>query len=230
MNSFPQLSGEPADAFEQLLLHRDFGPSRQFSQTANVVGCSESTLRRRAEQWNWFERLAEYDSGMLHQASEARTKDDFERYKHQLEAFRQEQLARARTVGDRAEELLEMVEHSVSHHLEAGTILQGREIPSVMAAACKALEGAMNIEATALGVAQLMDEIPGCCRLRCSFGQRLRSSRKGPGRDQNRLTTCTSAETTTNQWRTAEFLCFSKLSQGNPVQPPDGPAGSSWRS
>ena len=98
---------------------------------------------------------------MLQQASEARTKEDLERYKHQLEAFRQEQLARARTVGDRAEELLGMVERSVRHHLEAGTVLQGRELPSVMAAACKALEGAMNIEATALGVAQLLEEFPG---------------------------------------------------------------------
>ena len=159
MNSFPQLPGEPADAFEQLLLHRDFGPSRQFSQTADVVGCSESTLRRRADQWNWVERLADYDSGMLQQASEARTKEDLERYKHQLETFRQEQLARARFVGDRAEELLAMVERSVRHHLEAGTILQGRELPSVMAAACKALEGAMNIEATALGVAGLLEDL-----------------------------------------------------------------------
>ena len=59
MNSFPQLPGEPADAFEQLLLHRDFGPSRQFRHTADVMGCSESTLLRRAEQWDWVERLAE---------------------------------------------------------------------------------------------------------------------------------------------------------------------------
>ena len=161
MTSFPQLPGEPADAFEQLLVHRDFGPSRQFSQTADVVGCSESTLRRRAEQWSWVERLADYDSGMLQQASEARTKEDLERYKQQLEMFRQEQLARARFVGGRAEELLAMVERSVRHHLEAGTVLQGRELPSVMAAACKALEGAMNIEATALGVAQLLDEFRG---------------------------------------------------------------------
>ena len=159
MKSFPQLAGEPADAFEQLLLHRDFGPSRQFSQTADVVGCSESTLRRRAEQWRWAERLAYYDSGMLRQASEARTNDELERYKHQLETFRQEQLARARTVGDRAEELLAMVESSVRHHLEAGTILQGRELPSVMAAACKALEGAMNIEATALGISELLKDM-----------------------------------------------------------------------
>lgn len=159
MNTFPQLAGEPADAFEQLLLHRDFGPSRQFSQTADVVGCSESTLRRRAQQWNWGARLATYDSGMLQQASEARTNEELDRYKHQLETFRQDQLARARTVGDRAEELLAMVERSVKHHLEAGTVLKGRELPSVMSAACKALEGAMNIEATALGVADLLENL-----------------------------------------------------------------------
>ena len=52
-----------------------------------------------------------------------------------------------------------MVERSVRHHLEAGTVLQGRELPSVMAAACKALEGAMNIEATALGVAGLLEDL-----------------------------------------------------------------------
>ena len=96
---------------------------------------------------------------MLQQASEARTKEDFDRYSNQLETFRLEQLSRARIVGDRAEELLAMVERSVRHHLDAGTVLQGREIPSVMAAACKALEGAMNIEATALGVSALLEEI-----------------------------------------------------------------------
>ena len=93
--------------------NRDFGPSRQFRQTADVVGCSESTLRRRAEQWNWVERLADYDSGMLQQASEARTKEDLERYKHQLETFRQEQLARARTVIDEAFNR-EHLEHSIT--------------------------------------------------------------------------------------------------------------------
>ena len=129
--------------------------------TAERVGCSESTLRRRAEEWNWIERLEAYDSDVLQKVSEARTTEDLARYSLQLEAFRQEQLTRARFVGGRAEELLAMVERSVRHHLEAGTVLQGRELPSVMAAACKALEGAMNIEATALGVAQLLDEFRG---------------------------------------------------------------------
>ena len=158
MTSFPQLPGEPADAFEQLLLHRGFGPSRQFARTADVVGCSESTLRRRADHWNWSERLADYDSGQLKTVSDARTEAELERYEEQLETFRQEQLSRARQVGETADALLALVERSLSHHLEAGTVLHGRELPSVMAAVCKALEGAMNIEATALGVSELLDE------------------------------------------------------------------------
>ena len=158
MTSLSQLPGEPADAFEQLLLHRDFGPARQFSQTAVVVGCSESTLRRRAEQWDWIERLAEYDSGLLKTVSEARSEAELERYEEQLEAFRQEQLARARKVGQTADELLALVERSLRNHLEAGTVLQGRELSSVIAAICKAVEGSMNIEATALGIADLLNE------------------------------------------------------------------------
>ena len=52
-----------------------------------------------------------------------------------------------------------MVERRVRHHLEAGTVLQGRELPSLMAAACKALEGAMNFEETALGIAGLLEDL-----------------------------------------------------------------------
>ena len=156
VTSFPQFYGEPSEAFEHLLIHRDLGTSRQFSNTADLVGCSESTLRRRAEQWNWGERLADYDSRILQQTSEARTKEALDRHTLQLETFRLEQLARARTVAERADELLALVERSLRHHLDASTILQGRELPSVIAAACKALEGAMEIEGMALGVSELL--------------------------------------------------------------------------
>ena len=48
---------------------------------------------------------------------------------------------------------------SARHHLEAGTVLQGREIASVLAEPCKALEDAMNIETTALGVVGLLEKL-----------------------------------------------------------------------
>ena len=157
MTVFPQLPGEPSEAYEQLLMHRDFGPARQFSQTAEAVGCSESTLRRRAEQWDWAARLAEYDVELLQQVSQVRSKSALVRYEVQLETFRQQQLERAQVVGDRADELLALVERSLRHHLEAGTCLHPRELSSVIAAACKALQGAIDIEATALGVEEFLD-------------------------------------------------------------------------
>ena len=42
------------------------------------------------------------------------------------------------------------------HHLEASTVLQGREIPSVTAVACKVLQGAMEFEGMALGMSELL--------------------------------------------------------------------------
>ena len=54
-----------------------------------------------------------------------------------------------------------MVERSLRHHFEAGTVLQARELPSVTAAPYKAVEGVMNIEATVLEVAGLLKDWNG---------------------------------------------------------------------
>ena len=54
-----------------------------------------------------------------------------------------------------------MVERSLRHHFEAGTVLQSRELPSVTAAAYKTVEGVMNIAATVLDVAGLLEDLNG---------------------------------------------------------------------
>ena len=159
MNSFPQLPGEPSDAFEHLLLHRDFGPGRQFSQTADVVGCSESTLRRRSQQWNWKERLEAYDASLLSQISSQGRDVSLESHQQSLETFRQEQLQRAQRMALLAEGMLMLAMRSLQHQLDEGEMLRGRELPTVLSAAVKALEGAMNIEATALGVSELLTQV-----------------------------------------------------------------------
>ena len=141
-------------------MHRDLGPGRLFRKSAELAGYSESTLRRRALEWSWSERLKAYDAATFQLMASEGQSEAIKRYVEQLDEFRNEQLRRARAVGLLAEELLGMVERSLFHHLEASTVLQGRELPGVLAAACKALEGAMNIEASALGVTQLLKEFP----------------------------------------------------------------------
>ena len=47
---------------------------------------------------------------------------------------------------------------SLECSLENRALLQGREISTVLTASCRAIEMAMNTEAAALGVAELIDE------------------------------------------------------------------------
>ena len=157
--SFPQLPGEPADAYKQLLVHRDLGPGRLFRQTAELLGCSESTLRRRSEQWQWKERLASYDAVLLDQLSIEGRDEFLERFQSSLQLFREDQLQRAKRVGELADGMLSLVKESLQQQLDEGVMLRGRELPAVLSAVVRAMEGAMNIEASALGVSELMEEL-----------------------------------------------------------------------
>jgi len=58
-----------------------------------------------------------------------------------------------------AEGMLILAMRSLQQQLEEGEMLRGRELPTVLSAAVKAVEAAMNIEATALGVSELLTQV-----------------------------------------------------------------------
>ena len=157
MPTFEQLPGEPADSFAQLLVHRDAGPARLYRETAIVTGSSESTLRRRAERWDWQKRSDAYDSAMLKTIESESTEQSLRRQAEQLRNFRDIQLDRSRRLGALADSLMEFVRHSLVQHQENGLILNGRELQSVLSSSSKAMEVSMNTEATALGVTELLE-------------------------------------------------------------------------
>jgi len=156
MPTFEQLPGEPADSFAQLLVHRDSGPARLYSQTALATGSSVSTLRRRAEKWNWQKRLDVYDAEMLKTMELESTTEALRLHEKKLREFRDLQLVRARRLGQLAEQLMEFVHWSLLQHQQQGSILLGREISSVLSSSCKAVEMSMDIEAATLGVSELL--------------------------------------------------------------------------
>jgi len=51
-----------------------------------------------------------------------------------------------------------LLKQSLKQQMDEGVMLRSREISSVLSTACKSHEGAMNIEATALGMAELLDQ------------------------------------------------------------------------
>lgn len=157
MPVFEQLPGEPADAFAQLLVHRDAGPSRLFRETAIVTGTSESTLRRRAERWDWQIRLNSYDASMLKKIESERTEQTLRRQTEQLREFRDLQLDRARRLGALADLMMEFVRLSLVQHHENGLVLNVREFSSVLSSSTKAMELSMDTEAISLGVTEFLD-------------------------------------------------------------------------
>ena len=160
MPTFEQLPGEPADSFAQLLVHRDAGPARLYRETAVATGSSISTLRRRAERWDWQTRLDVYDAEILKTMESQSTADVLHRHEKHLREFRDLQLDRSRRLGQLADQLMEFVRWSLLQHQQQGLTLQGRELSSALSASCKAMDISMNTEATALGVAELLDQLP----------------------------------------------------------------------
>ena len=160
MPTFEQLPGEPADSFAQLLVHRDAGPSRLYRETAVATGSSISTLRRRAERWDWQTRLDVYDAEILKTMESQSTADVLHRHEKHLREFRDLQLDRSRRLGQLADELMEFVRWSLLQHQQQGLTLQGRELSSALSSSCKAMDISMNTEATALGLAELLDQLP----------------------------------------------------------------------
>ena len=82
-----------------------------------------------------------------------------ESHQQSLEAFRQEQLQRAQRLASLAEGMLMLAMRSLQHQLEEGEMLRDRELPTMLSAAVKAVEAAMNIEATALGISELLTQV-----------------------------------------------------------------------
>ena len=82
-----------------------------------------------------------------------------ESHQQSLEAFRQEQLQRAQRLASLAEGMLMPAMRSLQHQLEEGEMLRDRELPTMLSAARKEVEAEMNIEATALGVSELLTQV-----------------------------------------------------------------------
>ena len=153
------MPGESSEAYQFLLAHRDFGPGRSYRQTASVVDCSESTLRRLAGRWNWSNRLYEYDGSQLRIASLQGASDSQVAYRQSLNAFREVQQQRAVCLARLADQLIDLAGDSL-HALESSDVRPNfREIPAIFAAATKAMEASLSVQSLALGVGEYLESL-----------------------------------------------------------------------
>ena len=153
---FTQLPDESVESFSRLIVHRDQGPSRSFRVTAGLVGCSESTLRRLSDRWNWTSRLRQYDRDLLQLVSDQSSESAQIAHRMQLEAFRDTTRHRSECLIELAEEMMALIMASTRVHLDQGNLLQPGQLGAAITSAGRALELSGSTIGTALGVDELL--------------------------------------------------------------------------
>ena len=153
------MPGESSEAYQFLLAHRDFGPGRSYRQTATVVQCSESTLRRLAGRWDWVGRLRAYDEYQLRIASLQGASDSQAAYQQSLDAFRAVQQQRAVCLARLSDQLFDLAGDGLDALATSDVKPNFRELPAIFAAATKAMEASLSVQSLALGVGEYLESL-----------------------------------------------------------------------
>ena len=123
------------------------------------IECSESTLRRLAERWDWASRLHAYDESQLRIASLQGATDSQVSYRQSLNAFREVQQHRAVCLARLADQLIDLAGDGL-HALASSDVRPNfREIPAIFAAATKAMEASLSVQSLALGVGEYLESL-----------------------------------------------------------------------
>ena len=101
-----QLEREPARAYARLLTFANMGPGRSLKKAAAVAGCSESTLRAHAKDWQWAERIAGFDRQHLSTLNTLATEESTADHLAALARFRDQQMHQSEQLAEAAGALL----------------------------------------------------------------------------------------------------------------------------
>ncbi len=156
---FERLPGETAREFNALLAHRDAGPTRSMSRTAEAVGLGKSTLKRFSTRWDWPARLQAWDDAVLAQLADQGEELAVRKHRDDLVSFADRQHRRAERLAEAAGLLLKLATESTRQHLKNGTLLHPQQLAAAMGAASRAMEASGNTAAAALGVDDLIAEV-----------------------------------------------------------------------
>jgi hypothetical protein len=62
MASWDRAPKEPKSSYGRFTVHRDFGPNRSLTETAQITGVSYGVIRQESSAWNWTERCDQFDA------------------------------------------------------------------------------------------------------------------------------------------------------------------------
>jgi hypothetical protein len=142
--------------FQMFCLYRDSGSGRSTSYISLTYNLPESRVLKIAERDNWAKRAADHDTYKLQLLLKQENNQRAIEHKRKLEEYRQTQEFLGRSLSADAAKMAAIVGRALDKFIAEDRDLEIREIPGIIAAASKAADLGRNLQASSLGVDQLL--------------------------------------------------------------------------
>lgn len=150
---------ETPEAFEAFTIYLELGRGRSANKVASVLGCSADNVKRWMKRNQWTTRAAQYDADKVKEDFKAVREKRAKEHKVAIERFRKEQERRARGMGDLADLMMELTSEKLMAMRAAGELPSEQSISNLAKTVASLADMAMNLQATALGVDELVDTL-----------------------------------------------------------------------
>lgn len=148
---------ETPAAYEALTCYLQLGKERSHKAVAAVLGRATSQLKTWSRLYSWKARTAAYDAAQIKDRFKEAREESEAKHKAAILRFRDDQARRARGMGNLAELLMDLTQEKVEAMRAAGELPSEQQLSNLAKTVATLGETAMNLEAAALGVEELMD-------------------------------------------------------------------------
>jgi hypothetical protein len=142
--------------FAMFCLYRDSGSGRSTKYISLIYNLSETRVLKIAARDNWGKRVADYDKYQLQLLMKEESNQRALEHKKKLEEYRLQQEFLGRSLTADAAKLAAIVSRSLDKFIAADGDIDIKDVPGILAAASKAGDIGRNLQASSLGVDQLL--------------------------------------------------------------------------
>ena len=148
---------ESAAAYEAFVCYLELGRKRTMKKVAKIVGEPEPMISQYGKRYAWTKRAAAWDADQIRQRFDEVRKKREEEHREAILKFRDDQARRARAMGGLAELMLDLTQEKLLAMQAAGELPSEQQLSNLAKTVATLSDTSMNLEATALGVEELLD-------------------------------------------------------------------------
>ena len=150
---------ETPEAFSAFQTYLELGKGRKLVTVGELLGLSIGAVRTLSKKYNWVARAAQYDADQVKANWAEVRKEKQAKQKKAIQKFRDEQLRRAEDMGSLADLMMELTADKLQAMRAAGELPSEQSISNLAKTVASLADMAMNLQATGLGVDELVDTL-----------------------------------------------------------------------